>query len=95
MHKKSRLIDKKGMLLPVSIISANTTDIKAVTDVIDNAIIKIGFLYLFPPTKRRRAKHHPQQHLCLDGTHNYKSIEKDRLELLYQEDNFDLLAVCL
>ena len=84
--QKSRLTDKKGILLADLIISANTTDIKAVSDVIDNPIIKRGFLYPFSQTKRQRGKYHSQQQLCLDRTYNYKSIEKNRLALLFQED---------
>jgi hypothetical protein len=42
--QKSRLVDKKGIFLPDLITSANTTDIEAVIDVIDNAIIKRGFI---------------------------------------------------
>jgi hypothetical protein len=81
--QKSRLTDKKGIPPADLIISANTIDINAVTDVIDNAINKRGFLYPFPQTKRRRGKYHLQQHLCLDRAYNYKSIEKYRLALLY------------
>ena len=49
--QKSRLTDKKGIPLADLLISTNTTDIKAITDVIDNAIIKRGFLYPFHQQK--------------------------------------------
>ena len=49
--QKSRLTDKKRIPLADLLISANTTHIKAIIDVIDNAIIKRGFLYPFHPQK--------------------------------------------
>jgi putative transposase len=39
--KRHILTDKKGIPLSVVISSANTHDIKLVTDVVDNAVIKI------------------------------------------------------
>lgn len=46
-QKYSRLTDKKGIPISDLIISANTNDIKTVTDIIDNAIIKRNFLCSF------------------------------------------------
>ena len=45
--KRHILTDKKGIPLSVIITSANTQDIKAVTDVIDNIVINTTFWITF------------------------------------------------
>ena len=60
--KRHILTDKHGIPLSAAISSANTHDIKAVTDVIDNAVIKRPSESFLSQKKKR--KHH--QHLCLD-----------------------------
>src|SRR6478736_4160876 len=57
--KRHILTDKKGIPLSVLISSANTHNIKLVTDVVDNAVIKRSSNK--PKTGRRNL-----QHLCLD-----------------------------
>ncbi len=53
--------------------SANKNDIKAVTDVIDNIVIKRSTLSSSPKDKRTKIRNH--QHLCLDKAYNSKSVE--------------------
>ena len=57
--KRHILTDKKGIPISVVISSANTHDIKLVTDVVDNAVIKRSSNK--PKPGRRKL-----QHLCLD-----------------------------
>jgi putative transposase len=70
--KRHILTDKQGIPLSAVISSASTHDIKAVTDVIDNTVIKRKPSSYF--TKKKRTNHH--HHLCLDRAYNSKSIEK-------------------
>jgi transposase len=77
--KRYILTDKNGIPLSAFITSASTHDIKAVTDVIDNTVIKRK------PTssyfaKKKRTKHH---HLCLDRAYSSKSIEKEIIKRGY------------
>ena len=72
--KRHILTDKQGIPLSAAISSANTHDIKAVTNVIDNAVIKrpttpttTTFL---STTKQRKTP----QHLCLDRAYSSKSV---------------------
>jgi IS5 family transposase len=60
--KRHILTDKNGIPLSVVITPANTHDIKAVTDVIDNSVIKQPFVSN-KPKERRHRKHY---HVCLD-----------------------------
>ena len=75
--KRHILTDKKGIPLSAAISSANTHDIKAVTDVIDNAVIKrpttTTASTFLSTTKQRRT----YQHLCLDRAYSSKSIENE------------------
>ncbi len=80
--KRHILTDKKGIPLSAVISSANTHDIKLVTDVVDNRVVKIP-----PPsyktktgTGRRRRK---LQHLCLDKAYNSESDEKELIKRGY------------
>ncbi len=69
--KRHILTDKNGIPLSVVITSASTHDIKAVTDVIDNAVIKRPTAFSFTIKGRRRKQ---CQHLCLDRAYSSKSI---------------------
>jgi len=56
------LTDKKGIPLSAVISSASTHNIKLVTDIVDNAVIK---------RKKGRARGRTgKQHLCLDKGYN-------------------------
>jgi putative transposase len=71
--KRHILTDKNGISISVILTSASMHDIKAVTAVIDNAVIKRPVIALLSTTKeRKRRKQH--QHLCLDRAYNSKSI---------------------
>lgn len=77
--KRHILTDKQGIPLSAAISSANTHDIKAVTDVIDNAVIKRPTTTTtttstsISTTKQRKSR----QHLCLDKAYSSKSIENE------------------
>jgi len=72
--KRHILTDKQGIPLSAIISSASTHDIKAVTDVIDNTVIKRTFVSKPKRGKRQRRKYH---HLCLDRAYNSKSTENE------------------
>src|SRR6476619_5382627 len=76
--KRHILTDKQGIPLSAIISSASTHDIKAVTDVIDNTVIKRKPSSYF--TKKKRTNHH---HLCLDRAYNSKRIEKEIIKRGY------------
>ncbi len=71
--KRHVLTDKEGTPLSAVISPANTHDIKLVTDVVDNAVVKIGVSS--PKTKEGRKR--KQQHLCLDKAYNSKAMEQE------------------
>jgi len=77
--KRQILTDKKGIPLSAAISSASTHDIKLVTDVIDNSIIKRTFVSDKPKGMRRRRYHH----LCLDRAYQSKSIEREIIKRGY------------
>ena len=63
--KRHILTDKKGIPLSAIISSANTRDIKLVTDVVDNVVIRRS------PSKYRKGRRiRRQQHLCFDKGYN-------------------------
>ena len=70
--KRHILTDKKGIPLSVVISSASTHDIKLVTDVMDNAVVKRHISS--PKTKTGRKR--KLQHLCLDKAYNSKPEEQ-------------------
>ena len=72
--KRHILTDKKGIPLSAVISSASTHDIKLVTDVIDNSIIKRTFASGMTKKGTRRRKYH---YLCLDSAYQSKSIEQE------------------
>ncbi len=83
--KRHILTDKNGIPLSVVISSASTHDIKLVTDVVDNSVIKRRRQRQLPShkpklgTRRRRRL----QHLCLDKAYNSKSEEQELIKQGY------------
>ena len=76
--KRHILTDIGGIPLSIVITSANKHDIKAVTEVIDNVIIKRPTL--LSTTKGRRKQY---QHLCLDKAYNSKSVKQQIIKRGY------------
>jgi IS5 family transposase len=74
--KRHVLTDKNGISLSVIITSANSHDIKAITDVIDNAVLNRPSNVSFTKKKTMR-KHHQQQHLCLDRAYSSELLENE------------------
>ena len=71
--KRHILTDRKGIPLSAVISSANTHDIKLVTDVVDKVVIRRpSFKY-----RNRRIRIKRQQHLCLDKGYNSEHEEKE------------------
>ncbi len=80
--KRHILPDKNGIPLSAAVTSASTHDIKAVTDVIDNAVLNRPSESSYRKKKTRR-KNPQQQHLCPDRAYNSKSIEKEIIKRGY------------
>jgi len=83
--KRHILTDKKGIPLSVAISSASTNDIKLVTDVVDNRVIKRQ-----RQRQRQLPSHKPKlrtrrklQHLCLDKAYNSESEEQELIKRRY------------
>ncbi len=74
--KRHILTDKDGILLSVVISSAaaNTHDIKLVTDVVDNIVIKRPISLTKTTVERKRKL--KKQHLCIDKAYNSKKVEQ-------------------
>ena len=70
--KRHILTDKNGIPLSVVMSSASTHDIKLVTDVMDNMIIKRSS----PSTKCNSSRKRKLQHLCLDKAYNSKTAQQ-------------------
>jgi transposase len=70
--KRHILTDKNGIPLSVVISSASTHDVKLVTDMIDNAVIK---RHISPSRTKNVRKR--KQHLCLDKAYNSKPKEHE------------------
>src|SRR6476620_3268520 len=73
--KRHILTDKKGIPLSAIISSANTHDIKLVTAVVDNVVIRR------PPSfkyKNRKKRIRIQQQLCLKKRYNSEHKEKEQ-----------------
>ena len=70
--KRHILTDKNGIPMSVVISSASTHDIKAVTDVIDSAVVKRSS----PSTKCNSSRKRRLQHLCLDKAYNSKTVKQ-------------------
>jgi putative transposase len=76
--KRHILTDRKGIPLSAVISSASTHDIKLVTDVIDNVVIRRpSFKY------RNRRIRRLQQHLCLDKGYNSEQQEMELIKRGY------------
>ena len=69
--KRHILTDTKGIPLSVVTSSANTHDIKLVTDVMDNMIVKRSS----PSPKCKSSRKRKLQHLCLDKAYNSKTVQ--------------------
>jgi transposase len=78
--KRHILTDKNGIPLSVVITPASVHDIKAVTNVIDNSVIKQPFVSNKPKEGMRQRKYH---HLCLDRAYNSKSTENEIIKRGY------------
>ncbi len=76
--KRHILTDAKGIPLSAVMSSASTHDVKLVTGVVDNAVVKRHFLS--PKTKDGRKR---LQHLCLDKAHNSEPEEQELLKRGY------------
>jgi putative transposase len=70
--KRHILTDAKGIPLSVVISSASTHDVKLVTGVVDNAVVKRHILS--PKTKDGRKR---RQHLCLDKAYSSKPEKQE------------------
>ena len=70
--KRHILTDTKGIPLSAVMSSASTHDVKLVTDVVDNAVVKRHIPS--PKTKDGRKR---KQHLCLDKAYNSKPEEQE------------------
>ena len=77
--KRHILTDKKGIPLSAIISSANTHDIKLVTDVIDNVVIRRPS----SKYKNRKRRIRRQQHLCLDKGYNSEHEEQELIKRGY------------
>ena len=72
--KRHILTDAKGITLSVVISSASTHDIKLVTDVMDNVIVKRSSS---SSTKRITSRKRKLQHLCLDKAYSSKTAKQE------------------
>ena len=79
--KRHILTDKNGIPLSIVISSANTHDIKIVTSVVDNVVIKRPS-YKTKKTERR-GRGRKFQHLCLDKGYNSEPEEKELIKREY------------
>jgi transposase len=79
--KRHILTDKEGIPLSAVITSASTHDIKAVTEVIDNTVIKR--ITLSSRSKGRKTRRKQCQHLCLDKAYNSKSVKHEIIKRGY------------
>ena len=66
--KRHILTDKEGIPISAVMSSANTHDIKMVTDVVDNAVIKRS-------SNKSKIGRRNLQHLCMDKTYNSEPEE--------------------
>ena len=75
--KRHILTDTKGIPLSVVMSSSSTHDIRLVTDVMDNAIIKQSSSSSSSSTKRNISRKRKLQHLCLDKAYNSKTVKQE------------------
>jgi putative transposase len=78
--KRHILTDKNGIPISAVISSASTHDIKLVTDVVDNAVVKRPSSNKTKKTGRRRRR---LQHLCLDKAYNSEQEEQELIKRGY------------
>ncbi|MER5174582.1 MAG: IS5 family transposase [Candidatus Nitrosocosmicus sp.] len=78
--KRHILTETKGIPLSVVISSANTHDVKLVTNVIDNTVVKRPSSCSPKSYNKKRNKHH---HLCLDKAYNSKSVKQEIIKRGY------------
>jgi transposase len=79
--KRHILTDKQGIPLSAIISSASTHDIKLVTDVVDNVVIRRPSSKY--RNKRIRTRRGQQQHLCLDKGYNSEHEEQELIKRGY------------
>jgi|tagenome__1003787_1003787.scaffolds.fasta_scaffold20527094_2 transposase len=77
--KRYILTDKNGIPLSIIITSASAHDIKAVIDIIANAVLNRPFESSFTKKKKRNLHYH----LCLARAYNSKSIEQEIIKFGY------------
>ena len=70
--KRHILTDKNGIPLSVVMSSASTHDIKPVTGVMDDMIVKRSS----PSTKCNSSRKRKLQHLCLDRAYNSRTVQQ-------------------
>lgn len=76
--KRHVLTDKNGIPLSAVISSASTHDVKAVTDVVDNAVIRR------PASTVSTAKNRTiKQHLCLDKAYYSRTVKQEIIKRGY------------
>jgi len=73
--KRHILTDKNGIPLSAVITSANRHDVKAVTDVVDNAVARRPH-----PSHLTKGRRKQLQHLCLDRAYISKSAEREMIK---------------
>ena len=78
--KRHILTDKKGIPLSAVISSANTHDIKLVTNVVDSIVIKRPTIIISEPKSEEERL---QQHLCLDKAYNSEPEEQELIKRGY------------
>jgi hypothetical protein len=78
--KRHILTDKNGIPMSAVITPVNTSDIKVVTDVIDNAVIK---KQRPTPSKVSPKTKTTKQHLCLDKAYCSKVVEHEIIKREY------------
>jgi putative transposase len=78
--KRHILTDKKGIPISAVITSANTHDIKAVTDVMDNAVVR---QQQPTPSDLSTKTKTIKQHLCLGRAYNSKAVEQEIIKRGY------------
>ena len=85
--KRHILTDKKGIPISVVISSASTHDIKLVTDVVDNVVVKRPSSNKTRTTTTRRKL----QHLCLDKAYNSEQEEQELIKRGYVQEEQELI----
>ena len=78
--KRHILTDKNGIPRSAVISSASIHDIKLVTDVVDNRVVKRPPP---PPYKTKKTGRRRLQHLCLDKAYNSESEEQELIKRGY------------